>query len=115
MKAGVRLELPKRMVMKPMPVARKPVGEVVKARGQTIAVGYNRISRDLGIGDSVFVGDKLITGDDGFIRLHMGDNAKLDLRCYSIMVIEKYDLQSSNRKSILNLLQGSLRKVTGPR
>jgi hypothetical protein len=113
MKAGVRLELPKRMVIKPMPVARKAVGEVVQARGQTIAVGYNRISRDLGIGDSVFVGDKLITGDDGFIRLHMVDNAKLDLRCYSIMVIEKYDLQSSNRKSILNLLQGSLRKVTG--
>jgi hypothetical protein len=29
------------------------------------------------------------------------------------MVIEKYDLQSKNRSSILNLLQGSLRKVTG--
>jgi len=113
MKAGVRLELPKRMLVKPRPFARKQVGEVIQARGQTLAVGYNKISRDLGIGDSVFVGDKIITGDDGFIRLHMIDNAKLDLRCYSIMVIEKYDLQSNNRKSILNLLQGSLRKVSG--
>ena len=115
LKAGVRLELPKRMVVKPRPIAMKPsqVGQVVMTRGQTIAVGQNKISRDLVVGDGVFVGDKIITGEDGFLRLHMIDNAKLDLRCYSIMVIEKYDLQSTNRRSILNLLQGSLRKVTG--
>jgi hypothetical protein len=37
----------------------------------------------------------------------------IDLRCYSIMVIEKYDLQSSRRSSILKLLQGSVHKVSG--
>ena len=115
MKAGVRLELPRRMVIKPRPIAHKPkqVGEVILTRGQAIAVGQDKISRDLQIGDGVFVGDKIITGEDGFIRLMMVDNARLDLRCYSIMVIEKYELQPSNRSSILNLLQGSLRKVTG--
>jgi len=35
------------------------------------------------------------------------------LRCYSIMVIEDYELKADNRKSVLNLLQGSLRKITG--
>ncbi len=115
MKAGVRLELPKRMVIKPRPIAMKPsqVGEVILARGQTIAVGQDKVSRDLDVGDGVFVGDKIITGEDGFIRLMMVDDARLDLRCYSIMVIEKYELKSTNRSSILNLLQGSLRKVSG--
>ncbi|MGB5277819.1 MAG: FecR domain-containing protein [Gammaproteobacteria bacterium] len=115
MKAGARLELPRRMVVKPRPIARKPsqVGEVIMARGETLAINQQKVSRDLSVGDAVYVGDKIVTGEDGFLRLHMVDNARLDLRCYSIMVIEKYDLQKTNRRSILNLLQGSLRKVTG--
>ncbi len=115
LKAGARLDLPKRMVVKPRPIANKPsqVGEVILARGEAIAVGQNKKSRDLGVGDGVFVGDKIVTGEDGFVRLLMVDDARLDLRCYSIMVIEKYDLQASKRSSILNLLQGSIRKVSG--
>ena len=115
MKAGVRLELPRRMVVKPRPIINKPsqVGEVIIARGETLAVNQQKISRDLDVGDAIFVGDKIVTGEDGFLRLHMADDARLDLRCYSIMVIEKYNLQKTNRSSILNLLQGSLRKVSG--
>ena len=115
MKAGARLELPKRLVVKPRPIINKPsqVGEVIKARGETLAVNQQKISRDLSVGDPIFVGDKIVTGEDGFLRLHMVDDARLDLRCYSIMVIEKYNLQQTKRSSILNLLQGSLRKVSG--
>ena len=115
LRAGARLNLPRRMVVKPRPVppTRMRVGEVVEVRGQTLAVDPKKASRDLAVGDGVFVGDKIVTGGDGFVRLHMVDNAKLDLRCYSIMVIEKYDLQTSKRSSILNLLQGSMRKVSG--
>jgi hypothetical protein len=116
MKAGVRLELPRRYVAKPMPVPpaqQKMVGKVVVAEGQTIAVGHDKITRQLIAGDSVYVGDKLITGVDGFLRLKMVDQALLDLRCYSILVIEEYDLHATTRTSVINLLQGSLRKVTG--
>ena len=115
LKADVRLDLPRRMVVKPRPIANKPkqVGEVILARGQAIAVGENKVSRDLDAGDGVFVGDKIITGEDGFVRLLMVDDARLDLRCYSIMVIEKYDLQSSSRSSILKMLQGIIRKISG--
>ena len=115
LKAGARLDLPRRMVVKPRPIASKPsqVGEVIVARGEAIAVGQNKKSRDLEVGDGVFVGDKIVTGEDGFVRLLMVDEARLDLRCYSIMVIEKYDLRTRKRSSILNLLQGSLRKVSG--
>ena len=115
MKAGVRLELPrrtesKRRLKKTVPLY---VGDVVETRGQALAVGKNKVSRSLTAGDRVYLGDKLITGVDGFLRLHMIDDALLDLRCYSIMVIEEYALQDKNRRSIFNLLQGSLRKVTG--
>lgn len=115
MKAGVRLELPKRYVSErnSKKIAPLYVGDVVKTRGEALAVGKNRVSRSLTAGDRVYLGDKLITGADGFIRLHMIDNALLDLRCYSIMVIEEYALQDKDRRSVFNLLQGGLRKVTG--
>lgn len=115
MKAGVRLELPKRRVAKHKvkKIAPLYVGDVVKTRGEALAVNQDRVSRALTAGDRVYLGDKLITGEDGFIRLHMIDNARLDLRCYSIMVIEEYSLQDKNRRSVFNLLQGSLRKITG--
>lgn len=115
MKAGIRLKLPEARIAKVKSKADSPkrVGDVVLSRGQTLAVGKNRITRTLAAGDQVFLGDKLITGIDGFLRLQMIDKALLDLRCYSIMVIENYDLKAANRISVLNLLQGSLRKVTG--
>ncbi len=115
MKSGVRLTLPKTQVVKTRIKAAAPkhVGDVVQARGQTLAVNKNRETRVLKNGSRVYVGDKLITGVDGFLRLKMIDKALLDLRCYTIMVIEDYALKAANRKSVFNLLQGSLRKVTG--
>lgn len=116
MKAGVRLTLPKKMVIRPEripPRKRKPVGEVRAVHGRVIAVDRNKLTRRLAVGSQVHIGDKLITGENGYLRLRMIDKAVLELRCYSIMVIEDYVLKTGSRRSILNLLQGSLRKVTG--
>jgi hypothetical protein len=116
MKADVRLELPKKVVVRSevaKPVKRKQVGKVVDNSGSVIAVDQRKVSRRLSTGSAVYLGDKIITGEDGFVRLQMIDEAVLDLRCFSIMVIEEYALNTTSRRSILNLLQGSLRKVTG--
>ena len=116
MKAGVRLELPKKMVVRSetaKPVKRKQVGTVAESTGSVVAVDQRKVSRKLTAGNPVYLGDKVITGEDGFVRLQMIDDAVLDLRCFSIMVIEEYALNTSSRRSILNLLQGSLKKVTG--
>ncbi len=116
MKADVRLKLPAREVKryaKKKKALPRYVGNVVTARGEALAVDANRKSRKLVAGDKVYVGEKIITGQNGYIRLSMIDQAQLDLRCYSIMVIEEYILKSSSRKSVINLLEGSLRKVTG--
>ena len=116
MKAGVRLELPKRVVVRStpaQPVKLKKVGTVVENEGSVVAVDQRKVSRKLSKGDPVFLGDKVITGEIGYVRLKMIDDAVLDLRCFSIMVIEAYALNDTSRRSILNLLQGSLKKVTG--
>jgi len=110
MKAGVRLNLPKKIVMKS---AKEQVGNVISASGSVVAVDRNKVTRKLGVNYPIYLGDKIITGEDGAVRLKMIDQAVLDLRCYSIMVIEQYALKAANRSSIINLLQGSLRKVTG--
>lgn len=115
MKADVRLTLSKKKSEKTTINSKiaKRVGMVETISGSVIAVNKNKISRKLFQGNPVYIGDKVITGEDGFVRLQMIDDAILDLRCFSIMVIEDYALNTANRRSILNLLQGSLRKVTG--
>jgi hypothetical protein len=116
MKAGVRLTLPKKVVVRStplQPVKLKKVGAVVEKEGSVVAVDRRKVSRKLVKGDPVFLGDKVITGEAGYVRLKMIDEAVLDLRCFSIMVIEEYALNNTSRRSILNLLQGSLKKVTG--
>ncbi len=116
MKAGVRLKLPKKVVVRSQPVKPvklKKVGTVAESNGDVIAVDRRKVSRKLKKGAPVYLGDKVITGEAGSVRLRMIDDAVLDLRCFSIMVIEEYALNTSNRRSILNLLQGSLKKVTG--
>lgn len=116
MKAGVRLTLPQKVVLRSepvKPVKSQQVGIVVENSGSVIALDKRKVSRELSIGSPVFLGDKVVTGENGSVRLRMIDEAILDLRCFSIMVIEEYALNNSNRKSILNLLQGSLKKITG--
>jgi len=115
MKADVQLTLPGADKKKTTVVvaAVKKVGLVQTVSGSVIAVDKSKVSRKLLVGNPVYLGDKVITGEDGLVRLKMIDDAILDLRCFSIMVIEDYAINPDNRRSILNLLQGSLRKVTG--
>jgi len=116
MKSGVRLTLPQKVVLRSepaKPVKRQQVGVVVESSGSVLAVDKRKVSRKLSRDHPVFLGDKIITGENGSVRLRMIDEAILDLRCFSIMVIEEYALITSKRKSILNLLQGSLKKITG--
>jgi len=116
MKTDVRLTLPLKTVVRSAPlrpVKKKKVGTVAETEGSVIAVDVRKVSRKLSMGQPVYLGDKVITGEKGYVRLRMIDDAVLDLRCFSIMVIEEYALNTQNRRSILNLLQGSLKKVTG--
>ena len=118
-RVGERIELPTlKSGIKPVSkvmVYKGPesVGQVLQARGKTFAISAKNINRDLAIGSEIFVGDRLFTGVDGFIRLSMIDEAKIDLRCNSEVLIEDYRLLRAGNRSIIHLIKGSLRKVTG--
>ncbi len=118
-KVGERLLLPStKSTIKSSPkvvVYKGPeaVGQVVKVRGKTFAISPKNKKRDLDVGSEIFVGDRLFTGVTGFMRLHMIDDAKIDLRCNSEMLVEDYQLLRAGNRSVIYLLKGSLRKITG--
>jgi len=118
---GQRIELPSlRSKIKAAPVQalavfKEPeaVGQVVISRGKTFSMSSKNIRRDLDVGSEIYVGDRLFTGVKGYLRLNMIDDAKIDLRCNSEMLIEDYRLLRAGNRSIIYLLKGSLRKITG--
>jgi len=123
-KAGQRIELPA-FKSKSTPVAQqKPaikkvrsVGQVIKSRGKTFTISTKnkgkKIKKDLDVGSEIFVGDRIFTGVSGFIRLNMIDDAKIDLRCNSEMLIEDYQLLRGGNRSVIHLIKGSVKKITG--
>ena len=116
---GQRIELPALdSKIKPVSTAvlykgAEAVGQIVEARGKRFAISAKSIKRDLDIGGEVYVGDRIYTGVNGFLRVSMIDEAKIDLRCNSEMVIEDYRLMRAGNRSIIYLIKGSLRKITG--
>jgi len=89
------------------------VGQVIKSRGRAFVLSEDHKRRDLALGSEVFVGDRIFTGVEGFIRLSMIDDAKIDLRCNSEMRIEDYQLLRGANRSVLRLIKGSVKKITG--
>lgn len=116
---GQRIQLPT-MTSQIKPVAStvlytgaESVGQVVQARGKRFAISATNKKRDLNIGGEIYVGDRIYTGTKGFLRFSMIDEAKIDLRCNSEMVIEDYQLMRAGNRSIIYLIKGSLRKISG--
>lgn len=119
---GERIELPAyTSSIKPTQTTSKAVvykgpsavGQVIKSRGRAFVLSEEHKRRDLVLGSEVFVGDRIFTGVEGFIRLSMIDDAKIDLRCNSEMRIEDYQLLRGANRSVLRLIKGSVKKITG--
>ena len=89
------------------------VGQVIKKKGKTFVISKKHTTRDLHVGSEIFVGDRIFTGVNGFIRLNMIDEAKIDLRCNSEMLIEDYQLLRGGNRSVIYLIKGSVKKITG--
>ena len=119
--AGERIELPAiSSSFKSRPSGKvvafkkiQAVGQVIKNRGKTFVISNKNKKRDLDIGSEIFVGDRVFTGVKGFIRLNMIDEAKIDLRCNSEMLIEDYQLLRGGNRSVIYLIKGSVKKITG--
>lgn len=89
------------------------VGSILAARGKTFAIYTDKKRRTLKTGSDILAGDRLYTGVDGYMRMKMIDDASIELRCNSEMVIESYKMKPTGNTSVIHLLKGSLHKVTG--
>ncbi len=72
--------------------------------------------RTLRAGDQLNEGDLLATGADSWVLLEMVDGAAFTLRPNTRLRIDAYvysDTEASKDKSLLSLIQGALRAVTG--
>jgi len=122
---GERIELPaissniKPVTYKPSPnkpvVLKKihAVGQVIQSRGKTFSISKKDKKQNLEVGSEIYVGDRIFTGVKGFIRLNMIDEAKIDLRCNSEMLIEDYQLLRGGNRSVIYLIKGSVKKISG--
>lgn len=93
--------------------APQAVGQVIKSRGKTFVISKEKKKRNIDLGSEVYVGDRIFTGVKGFVRLSMIDEAKIDLRCNSEMIIEDYQLLRGKNRSVIYLIKGSVKKITG--
>lgn len=112
---GSRIEIPRlETYAAPDKLIRlEVIGNVKQKRGTIFAIDINKQRRELKVNSSVYVGDRLFTGADGFMHLKMIDDARIDLRCNSEMVIDNYKMVRDGNASVIRLLKGSLHKVTG--
>ena len=97
-------------------IPKTKVGHVAQLGGQASARDINDRVHRLQVNSQVYVGDRLATEPGTRLYLQMDDGAEVHLKEDSVLKIseyvstEGYDQSSS---SILDLLRGGLRKLTG--
>lgn len=75
------------------------------------AAGKERMPK---VGDAISVGENVVTGADGELHLAMEDGGQIAVRPNTRMRIEKYKADGgADDRSVINLLQGAMRSVTG--
>ena len=92
------------------------VGYVAQLEGVVTARDVNGKVQQLQINSQIFEGDRLQTEIDSSLYLLMDDGAEAHLKSDSVLKISEYVITSGYGKessSILDLLRGGLRKITG--
>ena len=86
---------------------------LVASRGEVMATSAD-VERSLTQGDSVFVEDRVTTGDKSFAMLKFIDGSIVTVRPNSTVIIEQYVFNGGDEDAaLLNLMEGGLRIITG--
>lgn len=97
------------------PVARQ-VGTVAQIKGYAIATDKNGKEGRLMENSVVYEGDRLSTNKDAQLVVNMMDGAEMRIKPDSSVRISEYSMKSgfeSGSRSIIDLIKGGLRKITG--
>jgi hypothetical protein len=96
------------------PGAANAVARVVQAQGRVSAENQQG-SRDLQVGSPLFEQDRIRTQADSFAVLLFRDSGKITVQAQSEFLISEYRYEAGgkNNKSILKLISGGVRALTG--
>lgn len=92
------------------------VGFVAKLKGKAIARDVNNRVQQLQINSQIFEGDRIETELASRVKILMDDGAEVFLKEDSVLKISEYVITAGygeKSSSILDLLRGGLRKITG--
>ena len=92
--------------------AADPAGTVFGIKGD-VRARTDSGDRILLKGDSVFVGETLLTGANSYVVVSFIDGAKATMRPDSELAIERYASSEADNGALLGLVKGGLRAVTG--
>ncbi len=117
---GTRLKLVDiKRVYEPEELSPKiKVGFVARLDGRVIARDVNNQVNRLQVNSAIFEGDRIETEIGARVQILMDDGAEVYLKEDSVLKISEYVISEGYGKessSILDLLRGGLRKITGPK
>ncbi len=115
--AGSRLKLVEiKRVAGQVVDSKHKVGFVVRQKGQVTVKDLNGETQILEINSPIYEGDRITTGMGSTAFIAMDDGAEIYLKQDSVIKISTYVITSGFDKessSILDLIRGGLRKITG--
>ncbi len=92
------------------------VGYVSRLEGRATARDINDRIEELQINSQIYEGDRIETEAESQVSIAMDDGAEIHLKRDSVIKISEYTITSGygeNSSSILDLLRGGFRKITG--
>ncbi len=115
--AGSRLKLVEIKRITEQEISNKnKVGYVVRQQGEVTVKDLNGETQTLEINSPIYEGDRITTGMGSTAFIAMDDGAEIYLKEDSVVKISTYIITSGfdeNSSSILDLIRGGLRKITG--
>jgi len=95
---------------------KEKVGYIVRQEGQASVKDLNGAIQGLEVNSQIYEGDRITTASDANLYILMDDGAEIYLKGDSVIKISEYVITSDSGKdssSILDLIRGGLRKITG--
>ncbi len=96
--------------------SKRKVGYIVRQEGQASVKDQNGDIQGLEINSQIYEGDRITTAKGANLYILMDDGAEIYLKGDSVIKISEYVITSeadSGSSSILDLIRGGLRKITG--
>jgi hypothetical protein len=91
-----------------------PAGKVELVSGQVRVEDAAQAGRPVRVGEPVRAGESIVTGTDGEVHLEMADGGTIAVRPNTRLRIAEYRARGDDQdRSILNLLAGGFRSITG--